>query len=63
MSGAIWCEPEFFYILALHLGISAKNSGWQIALISFVTFLHQGRKVSFKKKRLFEGRLNRIRFL
>ena len=27
----------------------AKNSGWQIVLISFVTFLHQGRKVSAKK--------------
>jgi hypothetical protein len=28
----------------------AKNSGWQIALISFVTFLHQGRKVSSKNR-------------
>jgi hypothetical protein len=27
----------------------AKNSGWQIALISFVTFLYQERKVSAKK--------------
>ena len=37
---AIWCEPEFFVKGVTHLGGNAKNSGWQIALISFVTFLH-----------------------
>jgi len=42
---AIWCEPEFFVRRGLGLGITTKNSGWQIVLISFVTFLHQGRKV------------------
>ena len=32
----------------MDLGITAKNLGWQIVLISFVTFLHQGRKVREK---------------
>jgi hypothetical protein len=29
---AIWCEPEFFVKWVIHLGVFAKNSGWQIAL-------------------------------
>jgi hypothetical protein len=41
----IWCEPEFFVKWVMGLGLAAKNLGWQIVLISFVTFLHQGRKV------------------
>jgi hypothetical protein len=47
----IWCEPEFFVKRVLGLGIIAKNLGWQIVLISFVTFLHQGRKVREKNHR------------
>jgi hypothetical protein len=52
---AIWCEPGFFVKWVLHLSSLAKNPGWQIALISFVTFLHQGRKVSSRNVKLFEG--------
>ena len=34
----------------MNLAGIAKNLGWQIALISFVTFLHQERKVGLKIK-------------
>jgi hypothetical protein len=51
---AILSEPEFFVRKVLYLASLAKNSGWKIALISFVTFLHQGRKVSSKDARLLQ---------
>jgi hypothetical protein len=36
------------------LAPKAKNEGWQIALISFVTFLDQARKVSSKTLQCFK---------
>jgi len=47
---AIWCEPEFFYMWALHLSASAKNLGWQIAL-TFLLLFASRQKVSSKKEK------------
>jgi len=38
----------------MHLSITAKNSGWQIALISLVLFIKEERT---EKNKLFEVRL------
>ncbi len=54
---AIWCEPEFFYIWVSHLGVSAKNSGWQIALIPLLLSSSRKKVSSKKQKRLFEDPL------
>jgi|GEM_PF-2854589 len=51
--GRFGANPNFFKFETLRLSVNAKNSGWQIALISFVTFLHQGRKVSTNGKNHF----------
>jgi len=44
--GASWWESNFSK--PGRPGMRKKNSGWRIVLISFVTVLHQGRKVSTK---------------
>ena len=50
---AIWCEPDFFYIWVSHLGVSAKKSGWQIALTFLLPFFVKEKSKLRRRERLF----------
>jgi hypothetical protein len=44
-------RTRFFYFWAFCLSAGAKKSGWQSALISFVTFLHLRKKSKFQERK------------
>jgi hypothetical protein len=42
---AIWCEPLSFHAVQRRGCATRKDEGWQMALIFFVTFFDQAKKV------------------